>query len=572
MINFEILKFKNFMSYGNYFTTIDFHKTKTTLISSKNGEGKSSMIDAITFALYNKPYRKINKSQLVNTINAKDCVVEISFSVGTKSYKVVRGIAPNIFEIYADGKLLNQDSNTTDQQKFLEQNILKMSYKTFSQIVILGSATFTPFLELTSANRREMIEEILDIKIFSTMAVFVKDELKNISEEINAENTKIQILKNKQESQERLIRELSNINTKSSQDIFDNIESNKKAIKKLTDDIVDLEVEISEILEDHSEFSDYEKEKSRLEKLGLSIDAKLKESKKLQKFFLKHDNCPTCGQSIDSDFKENKIAQESEKIETFQENIQDIVADLKEVKTYIKKKEKLEEKIKTKKNIVNEKRNEIKLIQKSISSLKETFDKLDTKSDFSQENLELEKIKTSIDESLNHFELLKKNKKEYEIVSYMLKDTGIKSKIIKKYLPIFNKLINKYLHEMGFSVNFTLDENFDETIKSRHRDKFSYYSFSEGEKFRINLGILMAWRELGKIKNSVNCNLLFMDEVFDSSLDNEGIDNFLRILRTLDEKTKIFVISHKGDVLLDKFDRVIRVIKQKNFSKLTEDN
>lgn len=572
MINFEKIRFKNFMSYGNYFTTLDFLNKKTTLISSVNGHGKSSVVDAITFTLYNKPYRKISKSQLVNTINGKDCIVEICFSVGIKSYKVVRGISPNIFEIYVDDKLLNQDANITDQQKYLENNILKMTYKTFTQIVILGSATFTPFLELTTANRREVIEEILDIKIFSTMSSFVKEELKIISEEINSENTKIQILQNKKNAQEKLINELCSLNEQSLADITKNIQSHQNNIQKLTDEIWNLENDVSEILTEIDELSSYEKEKLKLEKLGLSLDAKLKESKKLQKFFEKHDNCPTCGQSIDSTFKENKIDDEQTKIETYQSQIHGIVEDIKDVRVYIKRKEKLERELTTKKNNLSEKRNEIKYIQKTINELRQSLDKLDSKSNFlEREENELKEIKISIDESLRQQECLKKKKREYEIVSHMLKDTGIKAKIIKKYLPIFNKLINKYLYEMGFSVNFSLDENFDETIKSRHRDKFSYYSFSEGEKFRINLGILMAWRELGKIKNSVNTNLLFMDEVFDGSLDNEGIDNFMRILRNLDGKTKIFVISHKGDVLLDKFDRVIKITKQKNFSKLTEE-
>ena len=572
MITFETLRFKNFMSYGNYFTTIDILSKKTTLISSKNGNGKSSMIDAITFVLYNKPYRKINKSQLVNTINGKDCVVEISFSIGTKAYKVIRGISPNIFELYVDGKLLNQDANVADQQKYLENTILKMSFKTFTQIVILGSATFIPFLELTPSNRRELIEEILDIKIFSTMAIFVKEELKIISEEINSENTKTQILKNKQISQEKLIHELSNINEQSLTDITNNIESYQKTISKLSADILELENDNAKILTQISELGFYEKEKNKFEKLGLTIDTKLKDSKKLQKFFTNHDDCPTCGQLIDVDFKTKKIEDEENKIQTYQRNIINIVDDMTKAKVFIKQKERLEKELNQKKNLLSNKKTEIRLAQQSIGNLKSDLKKVESKSNFIQnEDGELEDIKNSIDDSTKLQEFLKKKKKEYEIISFMLKDTGIKSKIIKKYLPIFNKLINKYLHEMGFSVNFILDENFDETIKSRHRDKFSYYSFSEGEKFRINLGILMAWKELGKIKNSVNCNLLFMDEVFDGSLDNEGIDNFMRILRNLDERTKIFVISHKGDVLLDKFDRVINVTKQKNFSKLTEE-
>lgn len=569
MITFKKIRYKNFLSSGNSFTEIDFNTSKTTLIIGVNGAGKSTILDALTFVLFNKPFRKINKPNLINSINNSDCLVEIEFSIGKKQYKIVRGLKPNKFEIWIDNEMLNQESASLDQQKYLEQNILRLNFKSFTQIVILGSSTFVPFMQLPAAQRRDIIEDLLDIKIFSTMNVLLKENIKTLNDEIRSAEYSMEILKQKVDSQEKLIKELK--------------EQSDNSIKQKEDQISDIQTKILEIenskklvLEELGiskamllDIKNPEEQLKKLETYKSKFISQISKIQKLKTFFEENNSCPTCGQDIDENFKENRIAKDQKQANEVKLALEKLEDKFEEVYKLIENKKQINDTIEELNNQISEKNHEIKALNFSLTNL--TNDILNLRKSDTKISDETNSLKEILEQGKNnaiHLKKMKKKKEEYDIISYLLKDSGIKSKIIKKYLPIFNQLINKYLQSMDFYVNFTLDENFDETIKSRYRDEFSYGSFSEGEKMRIDLALLFTWREVAKIKNSINTNLLVLDEVFDSSLDNYGTDDFLRILRGVDSNTNVFVISHKGDILIDKFEKTLSFEKIKNFSKM----
>ena len=567
MIKFEKVRWKNFLSTGNQFTEIDLNRNETTLIIGENGAGKSTVLDALCFALFGKPFRTISKSQLVNTVNAMETVVEIEFSIASRKYKVIRSIKPNKFEIWQNDKMLNQEANNRDYQKILEQQILKLNYRSFTQVVILGSSTFVPFMQLKARFRREVVEDLLDIKIFSMMNMILKQRLKDLVVELQEVEYNYKLSGEKITMQKTYIENIKNnagIIIKEKQSNYDNnfIELDKKINNKKT-----LEETQKTLFESVEDQINIESKDVKLKDLRSTLIEKQKEKDKMIAFFEKHDDCPVCTQDIPKDFK-------SEMIVTKETEKKEIVDGLIKMEKEIDKTQSRLSEIVKVTNQIQDNSIQIAQLNTSIKELEKYQERL------SNEITELEKstINNSDEEKLKilqeEFNTIEQNRKDLkeekvykEATRAMLQDTGIKTKIIKQYLPIMNQLINKYLASMEFYVNFTLDENFDETIKSRFRDNFNYASFSEGEKMRIDLALLFTWRAIAKMKNSTNTNLLILDEIFDSSLDSAGTDEFLKILNTL-EGENVFVISHKQDVLVDKFKHTLKFEKNKNFSKM----
>jgi len=570
MILFKSVSYKNFLAAGNNPIKIDLNSHGTTLIVGQNGAGKSTIIEALVFALFNKSFRKVNKNQLINSINEKDCLVEVEFSIGSTDWKVRRGIKPAVFEIYKNGNILDQASSAVDQQKWFEQTILKLNYKSFTQIVVLGSSTFVPFMQLPAASRREVIEDLLDIKIFSTMNVILKDRIKTTGEELKETENQIQFLKEKAELQQNFIRTIESQNKKT-------IDQKKEKIESLNNDIIDCESKISEmenqIKQKEQELEGYksiEKELKTLEKHSHGFSARIKDFEKSKKFYADNDTCPTCNQGLSEDLKSAAIKDGDKEIAKCQKALQKVETDISDINT----------KIDEKNNIVNtisdytyEIRKFVNTITSNNKFIRDIEDEInDLKTNRGNAEVEKRKLAEIAGEGLavqKNISRLKDDRRNYDLISSLLKDTGIKSMIIKKYLPVMNKLINQYLQMLDFYVNFTLDEEFNESIKSRFRDDFTYSSFSEGEKMRIDLALMFTWRSVAKLKNSANTNLLILDEVFDSSLDVAGTEDFLRILRGVTDGSNIFIISHKGELLHDKFDRVMKFEKVKNFSKVS---
>ena len=566
MINFEKIRFKNFLSYGNQFTEIDFQKSKTTLILGKNGYGKSSFLDALTFALFGKSFRGINKPQLVNSINEKDCLVEVEFQIGTTNYKVRRGIKPNIFEIYRNNSLLDQSSSAVDQQKWFEQSVLKMNYKSFIQIVIIGSSNFVPFMQLSPAHRREVIEDLLDIKIFSSMNSIIKDKIRVLKEEIKTLELKKSSLNDKVQMQTNFIEEIENQGKL-------NIDKKKKTITQLIKECDAYVLKNGEVEEQvfslTKDLEDVSGAKDKLKKLGNlkgKISQKVSTITTEHKFFTKNTVCPTCTQNIDEEFRLNKVSEAESKAKELQSGYEELEKAIRDEEIreghflrISKEITNLNHEISKNNTRVSGHQRQIRDLESEIQTITEQLE---------NRNTEHEKLKQYEDGLNQTFEELS-NKKElvtYHDFAYsLLKDSGVKSKIIKKYLPLINQQINRYLQMMDFYINFTLNEQFEESVQSPIYEDFSYASFSEGEKSRINLSLLFAWREVAKLKNSVSCNLIIFDEVFDSSLDGAGTEEFLKIIRYVISDANIFVISHKGG-LEDKFESVITVDKKKNFS------
>ena len=567
MIVFKKLSWKNFLSTGNQPNTLLLNKSTTTLIIGKNGEGKSTCLDALCFALFGKPFRNINKNQMINSINGKNALVEIEFSIGKKEYRIVRGIKPNIFEIYLDGILVNQDAASRDYQKILEQQILRLNYKTFTQVVILGSASFVPFMQLSSAQRREVIEDILDIKIFSTMNQLLKEKASATKDEINRVETDLKLAKERVENQQAIIKTISEAKTTAIENIRAKIAAN-------TSEILSSEVEISTILE---EISNLKASINDKENVTEDIDkAKSFRSKLLQKietcehntqFFDSHDVCPSCRQGIPEEHKSNIVEELNSQLVEQNRKVGELETVLSRLNENLHKINEIQSKI-TEKNIeLSTKNSAISLLNKQVKTLQDEIE--NTKTDTANLDEEKIKLKGLAQEALDNINKRKEldlNKELQEIASSLLRDTGIKTAIIREYLPVMNKLINQYLNQMDSYIHFELDEAFNETIKSRFRDEFTYASFSEGEKMRIDLAILFTWRQIAKLKNSVNTNLLMLDEIFDSSLDVNGTDYFLNLMNTLGEQANVFVISHKGDQLFDKFRSVIKFEKRNDFS------
>jgi DNA repair exonuclease SbcCD ATPase subunit len=572
MILFKQIAYRNFLSSGNQPTEIKFTDTQTTLIVGANGSGKSTMLDALCFGLFNKAFRKINKSQLINSTNEKDCLVEIDFSIGTKEYKVKRGIKPNIFEIWIDGVLQNQAAASTDQQKQLEDNILKLNYKSFTQIVILGSASFVPFMQLSTAHRREVVEDLLDIKIFSAMNAVIKDRIKNTNDKIKEFSLKQSMTEEKVQMQKEFIESVEKSGKKNIEKKKDKITSITTYIDQLTAENIQKVDEVSNTLQPQLEnLLDASRKLKQLSNLKGKISEKVSSITEQHKFFTNNSVCPTCTQTIEEEFRLNKVSESESKAKELQ-------IGYNELKEAIQQEEQREREF----NVVSK---EISSLNNEISNNNVKISQLNKQSrDLEQEIQDItNKIKNKnserkslikLEESLDLIQTEKaKNKKDisyFDFAYSLMKDGGIKGKIIKKYLPLMNQQINKYLQMMDFYINFTLDEEFNEKIKSPIYEDFTYESFSEGEKMRINLAILFTWREIARMKNSVNTNILILDEVFDSSLDFMGTDYFTKIIKYVIKNTNIFVISHKTDELIDKFDRIIKFDKVKGFSKMID--
>jgi DNA repair exonuclease SbcCD ATPase subunit len=573
MIIFKKLRYRNFLSTGNNFTEIDLTKSKRTLIVGTNGSGKSSSLDALSFALFGKSHRNINKPQLVNSINNKNCEVEVEFELGSNQYKVRRGIKPTIFEIYQNGNLLNQSSTSKDYQKILEQNILKLNHKSFHQIVVLGASSFIPFMQLRASDRRSVIEDLLDIGVFSKMNTLLKEKLSTVKETLKDYDHQLEIARTKQQAQEKHIEDLRQLSTRYREQRQQKIEQARAQIDELQQKKEDINQLIKQAdpssIKEKNLLAHNQKQSilSELSRVQTSIKALVKDAK----FFTDNDQCPTCSQDIDEDIRAKHIEKaktDAKELKSQQENFQKLGT---EVTESIKELEQLIQK-------VRQYESDIQAIDRDITNqqkiIEDTQDEINT---LESSNNDLVKAKLDYDKIWNEREKISTQKESlnekytyYLAISEMLKDTGIKTKVIKQYLPVINQLVNQYLQVMDFFVSFHLDENFEETIRSRHRDVFSYDSFSEGEKSRIDLSLLFTWRQIAKMKNSVSTNLLVLDEVMDSSLDAEGVEHLMKIFYTLDDMTNVFVISHKKEILEEKFDRRITVSKEKNFSVMHE--
>jgi len=568
MIIFEKVSWRNFLSTGNHFTEVNLDKHKTTLIVGGNGAGKSTILDALTFGLYGKAFRRITKPQLVNTTNEKNCLVEIEFFVNSRKWTVVRGIKPNIFKIYRDGEALDQDAHALDQQKWLEQNVLKMNYKSFTQIVILGSSTFVPFMQLTASNRREVIEDLLDIKIFSTMNNFIKDKIRVIKEDVKTLELKKESLNDKVGMQKNFIEELK---SRSEGDI---LEKNNK-IKELGVE-VDIQIEKNQLLQadieglikNQEEGADASKRLIKLNNLKGKITQKVSTITKEHRFFTENRVCPTCTQDIEEEFRINKIDDAQNKAKELKSGYEELEEALKTEEKRERHFTALSKEITQLTHGISKNNTRVSGCTKQIRDLESEIQTLTTQ--LENRNTEHEKLETFRSNLQDTYTQLvdKKEKISYYDFTYgLLKDGGVKTKIIKKYLPLINQQVNKYLQMMDFYINFKLDEEFNETIESPIHEDFSYSSFSEGEKSRIDLALIFAWREVARFKNSINTNLMLFDEVFDSSLDGVGTEEFLKIIRFIVKDANIFVISHKGG-MEDKFDNCIKFEKMKGFSRV----
>jgi len=571
MIIFKKVRYKNFLSTGQQFIEINLNEAPTTLVVGNNGAGKSTMLDALCFGLFNKPFRAVKKDQLVNTINEKECVVEVEFQIGKKEYKIIRGIKPNLFEIWCNGDMLNQDAAIRDYQKHLEQHILKLNFRSFTQVVILGNASFVPFMQLRARHRREVVEEILDIEIFSKLNLMFREKAKAQDETIKQADFNYQLLDGKIETQQKHIDDISNTTKHTADTKKLEITNADTDIENYREDIARVRREIAEL---QVEIIDQTKLTTKHGKLT-AMEAKLENTcikhKKELKFFQSHDDCPTCQQSIDEAFKKATIVVKESKVVELELGMSQID---NAIRTSQKKLDKINETviaIREKELLISRYETSISEIEKYKTRIQKEIDELsDEKFSTGVATGELNQLQEQLVDAEKDKLKQKEEKLYIDTARHLMQDTGIKTKIIKQYLPVMNQYINKNLADMDFFVNFTLDEEFNETIKSRHRDDFQYHSFSEGEKLRIDLAILFTWREIAKMKNSTNTNLLILDEIFDSSLDTSGTDEFMRILYHTMNKENVFVISHKGDTLIDKFPRVMKFEKYKNFTRMAE--
>ena len=569
MIIFNRIRYKNILSTGNAFTEIDLTRNKTTLIIGENGAGKSTVLDALSFVLYGKPFRKINKPQLINSINERGMVVELEFEVGKNSYLIRRGIKPGIFEIYQNDNLISQNASARDYQDHLEKNILKMNHKSFSQVVVLGSSTFVPFMQLPAAQRREVIEDLLDLQIFSTMNNILKERISENKSDIRELEYQIDLINEKIEMEKKHLNNLV-INHRKT------IDAKKKQITefegKITKESTELDSIQNEITALETRISDKDKTESKEGKVKEGIQTLQRRVKKISKeisFFHDHENCPTCQQDISIHFKEQMVEDRSGKLSEANETLDMLEKKRDELETRLEQIFEVNKQISELNSQISDRNRNIFTYNEFISSLNKEITELSQKVDeVSNDGNMIEELKNQLSDFQKQKTDLGEQQTVYRVGSEMLKDSGIKSLIIKQYVPVMNKLINHYLQQLGFFVQFELDENFSERIKSRFRDEFSYDSFSEGEKMRIDLSLLFTWRTVAKLRNRVSTNLLIMDEVFDSSLDAGGVDEFLKILEGLTSETNTFIISHKGDIMVDKFRSIIRFEKQGNFSRI----
>ena len=570
MIKFTTLKWKNFLSTGNSFTTVDFTDSKTTLVVGHNGAGKSTMLDALAFALFGKAHRNISKPQLLNSINNKNCVVEVQFNVSGSNYKIVRGIRPNIFEIWKDGTMINQSSHSKEYQKILEQNIIKLNHKSFHQIVVLGSSSFIPFMQLAAGARRDVIEDLLDINVFSKMNTILKEKNGLLKEDIKSTEYDLELAKEKIDLQSKYIKEVESLSN-------DQIESKELEIKDVNDEIQTLQTSNATLSDEIDQSSiglqeDLKKnhdKKQALLQYKAEFNQKISTLVKETKFYEENDTCPTCSQDIDSELRSTKLTTAKTKAAEIQKALDDVGDQSAIVEEALSQLTNTSEDIRNKTASISSNNREIVRLQGQIQNINDAITKIrGNDGDVAKSKTDLELLKGKKDDLFEKRLYLNESLSYNSVILEMLKDTGIKTKIIKQYLPVINKLVNQYLQVLDFFVSFHLDEAFSETIRSRHRDAFTYDSFSEGEKQRIDLALLFTWRMIAKMKNSVATNLLILDETFDSSLDYEGVDNLMKIIHTLDDDTNVFVISHKGDILEGKFENKLEFHKEKNFSKL----
>jgi DNA repair exonuclease SbcCD ATPase subunit len=553
LIYFRTIRWKNFLSTGNAFTEVSLDRSPSTLVLGENGSGKSTILDALTYALFNKPFRNISKPQLINSINGKKLLVEVEFDIGKKHYLVRRGASPNVFQIELDGEVINQDANVRDYQKHLEENVLKLNYKSFTQISVLGSASFTPFMQLHLGARREIIEDILDIQIFTTMNKVLKDKVNALKDKIRVLQNDVDLAKERATMQKKYIETLE-------ADKANKIEKIKEEINELEQTIKENEKLATKTIEKKDSMGDIETKRKKLVEYRKGIERRIRESRSELEFYHDNEDCPTCKQGIPHEFKERITTEKTDSVDKLEQALNELDLAYKEVdEAYEKYLELNEEVVRINNDIITEQR----VLQRLYLEINDTENKV---ADIDAEKTTLKALaKDVISKNLERSTLSEENT-YFDVASALLKDSGIKTKIIRQYLPVINKLVNKYLAAMDFFVQFDLDETFKETIKSRHRDKFSYASFSEGEKQRIDLALIFTWRTIAKMKNSASTNLLLLDEVFDSSLDNNGTDYVMTLLNTIGNDTNVFVISHKGDQLFDKFRSVVRFEKKQNYS------
>ena len=569
MINFEVIRWRNFLSTGNQFTEIKLTKSTNTLIIGHNGAGKSTILDALCFGLFGKPFRKINKPQLLNSINNQQAVVEVEFSIGKKKYKIIRGIKPNIFEVYCQGVLVDQNAASKDYQEILEKSILKLNYKSFTQVVILGSASFVPFMQLSPADRRLIIEDLLDIRIFSTMNGIVKDKLAIIKDNNQKLKYELDLVAEKIKMQKQHIEDHKKRSDIEIENKREEIKTSIQQITQLQNDVALIQKHIDVLNKKISDSNFINKKHSKLLQLESKLESKQKKVIKDIQFYESNSDCSTCRQSIEESFRQDQINNGKKSSDELSEGLIEISAEIQKVNTRLSEIQLVLKHITAHNNEIVKHNSTVAAINKYISKLNKEILELSNRTDnLEDENAKLKELKEELANLINKQESLSIDKQYHEYASMLLKDTGIKTKIIKQYLPVMNKLVNKYLTAMDFFVNFNINENFEETIKSRHRDVFSYANFSEGEKMRIDLALLFTWRQIAKLKNSTNTNLLILDEVFDSSLDTVGTEEFLKLIHEMGTDTNVFVISHKGDQLFDKFRSVIRFKKVNNFSQV----
>jgi len=568
MIIFKKIKYKNFLSTGNSFTEIDLQQSKSTLVVGQNGAGKSTMLDAISFGLFGKPHRNITKPQLLNSINNKQCVVEVEFSVGSAHFKIVRGIKPGIFEIWKNGEMINQSSHAKEYQRILETNILKINHKSFHQVVVLGSSNFIPFMQLNPHNRRLVIEELLDIGVFSKMNQILKEEINVIKDSLREFSYSIDLTKNKVDTQKKYIADVSTLTEENRRNYEHRIHESQNSIDELQAKNSELSIGLEESIRVAEEgLSALHDKRQTLMLGGQDRQTNLASVKKRIKFFEENETCSVCDQAISDSHKHDILETAKQEANGIQSECRKIGAEGTEVEKEISETGSVLRTLRSKVSELGENNQQIASLQKQIQQYNLHLEK-DVGADLKKANADLAQIKEQLSE-LQDKKIKANDEYTYKLVlGEMLKDTGIKTKIIKQYLPVMNQLINQYLQVLDFYVHFDLDEEFNETIRSRHRDEFTYASFSEGEKQRIDLALLFTWRQIAKMKNSVSTNLLVLDETFDSSLDDAGVENLLKILYTLDDNTNVFIISHKGEILDGKFESKIEFKKEKNFSKI----